>query len=132
MEIEKYTCCVCDKTFNNKSNVNRHLKLLHQVREVYAKSRNHQNVTCHRCQKAFFDKSTLSKHIKTAHNVCDKDNNKLKNKCLECKLFFKSKMNLIKHLVNSHNFKEDFIEEDFSSLEGKSLKLKSKTGSQKN
>ncbi|XP_047232078.1 zinc finger protein 264-like isoform X2 [Girardinichthys multiradiatus] len=54
-------CSDCGKTFAHRSNLYRHLRLIHSA------SRNERSYSCSQCEKAFKEKATLIKHQRTKH-----------------------------------------------------------------
>lgn len=60
----KYRCRYCDKSFHNKSNLNRHVKLIH---EVVAKAEPNTDILCKDCKTRFYTISQLRNHLREAH-----------------------------------------------------------------
>ena len=80
----KYTCTAdgCDKSFGSKSNLNAHIRTVHQ---------NYKPFSCDECDKSFGRKSSLDIHIRTVHQS-DKPFT-----CDECDKSFGQKGNLDTH-----------------------------------
>lgn len=55
-----YTCRMCNKAFQNYSNLRRHVKLHDPVQEYFP---------CSLCQRKYGRKDTLKGHMKQAHGV---------------------------------------------------------------
>lgn len=55
-----YTCRMCNKAFQNYSNLKRHVKLHDPVQEYFP---------CSLCQRKYGRKDTLKGHMKQAHGV---------------------------------------------------------------
>ncbi|KAH7961187.1 hypothetical protein HPB52_005192 [Rhipicephalus sanguineus] len=55
-----YTCKLCNKAFQNYSNLKRHVKLHDPVQEYFP---------CTLCQRKYGRKDTLKGHMKQAHGV---------------------------------------------------------------
>ncbi|KAM9323073.1 uncharacterized protein KZ484_021163 [Pholidichthys leucotaenia] len=56
-----YLCTECGKMFGQRSNLLRHLSLIH------GEGRNQKNHKCTQCEKSFKEKGALKKHQRTAH-----------------------------------------------------------------
>ena len=80
--LKKYKCLQCDRLFRLRSNLNHHIKGVHEK----------VRYPCQRCEKQCFDKRTLKKH-----------NCKTGFKCSICDKSFKSKSSLYKHVKGIHD-----------------------------
>ncbi|KAB0805351.1 hypothetical protein PPYR_02321 [Photinus pyralis] len=117
--MNTHMCVVCDKTFNSKGNVSRHLKAIHGVQHAPKRGARHMGIICGICKKEFFDKATLTRHTAKVHKlsqhvVYDKNKN---IRCEECKVAFSCKKQLIRHLVALHEFEEVYIQQEFMRIE---------------
>ncbi|CCU56278.1 hypothetical protein MYSEV_080 [Mythimna separata entomopoxvirus 'L'] len=68
LEIEVYNrptneCYICNKTFTSKSNLNRHIKNLHDI----------NNIKCKYCDLEFINKFNLKLHTNQAHSNNNKN-----------------------------------------------------------
>ena len=97
-----YLCITCSKIFSTKSNLNRHIKIVH-LKE--------RNFSCDQCNKSFGLSQHLQTHIKTIHlKECN-------FRCDYCKKLFGENGSLQKHVKTVHlkerNFKCDYCEKSF-------------------
>ena len=80
----KWTCSMCDKTFNSIEDSENHM-ILKQCKEF----------KCNQCDKVFRQKHNLTAHINTVHNTKNLQN----FECEFCNKIFKHKRSLRKHLT---------------------------------
>ena len=78
----KLQCESCDKTFERKYNLKRHVKNVHEIAD---------KVTCPSCKKCFRGKYELDRHIKTMHDQ------PCAFSCSWCGMKFKRQDYLLKH-----------------------------------
>ena len=100
MESKKFTCTQCEKSYNQKYNLMRHIEEKHTP----DKASTHRNrFKCDLCEYNC-DERHKARHIKTKHGKTVK---KLKEKpaCAQCGITFYCKSNLNKHLVRFHSRK---------------------------
>lgn len=84
--LKKYKCLQCDRRFRLRSNLNHHIKGVHEK----------VRYPCQRCEKQFYDKRTLKKH-----NCCI--NKEIRQfQCSICQKFVRSKSSLYKHVKGIH------------------------------
>ena len=78
-------CHICEKTFEEKSVLNRHLEIVHSDRCA--------RYNCTECEKQFKRKDHLQKHIKTHIKII----------CEICLKQFKTKDGLKAHRIGNHD-----------------------------
>ena len=59
MKLEQFKCVECGKTYKTQSNLNKHIKLVHECRKDHI---------CTECGNAFAQKSHLDQHISAKHS----------------------------------------------------------------
>lgn len=85
--MKNVTCKLCGKNFNNNSNMNRHLKTVHQ------ELKRHE---CSICGKKFTQAGDVKVHIKQVHET-------LKHQCKKCNKLFKTVKSLNVHTKTEHS-----------------------------
>lgn len=84
---KKVSCPICQNTFATKTNLNKHIRVIHQ------KIKNFQ---CDICQKRLSTNAHLVQHVNSTHK-------KIKYNCPKCNKVFSSKSALKHHIENLHN-----------------------------
>lgn len=108
-----FPCKNCDKKFDSKKLLTRHLFLDHGEEQEKSFTCDYEN-----CSKSFTLKDTLSKHIKNTHEGAPK------LPCNQCPTILSSKMSLQRHINTCHLKLKTFICEvcDAAFSEAKTLK----------
>ena len=83
---ERYKCRKCEKTFNSKKFLKKHITEVHV-----------EKMKCKSCDKIFFKKCDLEIHIKTEHEIAED------YKCEHCDKTFVLEWRLLKHQSNHSN-----------------------------
>lgn len=87
--LKSFLCSHCNKTFFNKSQLNIHMRAVHEKEKNY---------TCSLCGKSFFNAKDLSMH-EVRHF-------EKKEKCSKCEALFFCRVDLNRHFKNKHTAAE--------------------------
>ena len=101
---ESFECSECEKTFSNISNLNRHLKTVHEDLSRYNVSYldnidDALKFECQQCEKKFHRKDVLKRHVQTVHSE------KNEYSCSNCEKKFARKDKLKSHMKLMHCIK---------------------------
>ena len=81
---QKVRCNQCPLMFSNKGNMERHVKMVHEMIKNYK---------CESCTKSFFAKADQETYHSEVH-----DGQKVK--CNECSMMFTNKWNMVRHVAS--------------------------------
>ena len=107
---KEHICYYCPiaKKFHNKSNFNRHIKVVHKGTSKYISNRQsfikltedevlERKVYCHICRNQFTCINNLNKHLKISHNIIDL------YKCTDCDKSFSKRKYMVNHKRRVHS-----------------------------
>ena len=119
-----FTCNLCNKEFNRKQNLQRHLKKKYPCVKK-------EEFKCEFCNKSYKYNFTLKRHLKTCKVKQEKEEEDKKLKCEFCNKSYKQKQHLTRHLKTCKikqekeepTIKELELEIKLANITFKSLKL---------
>lgn len=110
MPKSEYLCEICDKKFNNKSNVRRHLRSFHQI------GIEEKVLKCHKCDYTTCRTDNLERHKKTLHAKPVDDNN-LKSLCPGCDFKCQTRYEILEHFEKQHAVIFDYQILEFQNMQ---------------
>ena len=106
--VKNYLCQVCNKKFEHKSDMMRHMKDIHTEKQTEQFPEN-KKIGCMICDYKDDTEEKIVKHLADIHNLVDKTHNDKMNvvKCPICEYSSDTDEKVVKHLENVHNLVDE-------------------------